>query len=82
MTVDHQIKLNNQENQLLLILSKNLNQPVLKTCILKHLWKNEFFSEREFSLNNILWGLCKKLKDSGDIEIINIHKTGWKLILK
>jgi DNA-binding winged helix-turn-helix (wHTH) protein len=46
------------------------------------LWDEDFFRQRELALNNIISGLRKKLKNDKGIDIINIPKIGWKLIVQ
>jgi DNA-binding winged helix-turn-helix (wHTH) protein len=65
-----------------MLLCNSINQPVNKECILKHLWDEDFFRQRELALNNIISGLRKKLKNDKGIDIINIPKIGWKLIVQ
>jgi two-component system OmpR family response regulator len=77
-----EIKLSFQENSLLKILCRNKNQVVYKESILKDMWEEDFYRHKESSLNNIISGLRKKLKDKVNIDIINIPKTGWKLDVK
>lgn len=73
-------KLTTKESELLKVLCKNLNNSINRNDALIAIWGNDsFFSSR--SMDVYLTKLRKYLKSDTNIELINIHGVGFKLIV-
>jgi len=73
-------KLTTKESELLKILCLNMNKVLNREVALQAIWKNDsYFNAR--SMDVYITKLRKLLKDEPRIEILNIHGTGYKLIL-
>lgn len=71
--------LTHREAQLLYYLTKNKNQVLDRSFILKKLWgDDDFFNAR--SMDVFITKLRKKLKGDATIQIMNIRGYGYKLI--
>ncbi|MFD1294742.1 response regulator transcription factor [Lutibacter holmesii] len=71
--------LTHREANLLYHLSKNKNQVLERSFILKKLWgDDDFFNAR--SMDVFITKLRKKLKEDASIQIINVRGFGYKLI--
>ncbi|MFN0032583.1 MAG: response regulator transcription factor [Flavobacteriales bacterium] len=81
MTLDGKdIKLTTRENEMLYLLLKNKNGLLERTYILKTLWgEDSYFNGR--SMDVYIAKIRKLLKDDTNIEIINIHGKGFKLVV-
>lgn len=76
---DDVIKLTTKENELLKLLIMNSNVILDRNVALKSIWKNDtYFSSR--SMDVYITRLRSYLKKDENIEIINIHGQGYKLI--
>ncbi len=74
-------KLTTKENQLLQLLSKNQNEILDRQATLRAVWGDDnYFNGR--SMDVYIAKLRKLLKDDENIEIMNIHGKGFKLIVK
>jgi len=72
-------KLTHREAHLLFHLSKNRNQVLDRTLILKKLWGDDsFFNAR--SMDVFITKLRKKLKEDPNVSIINVRGFGYKLV--
>lgn len=72
-------KLTTKENDLLKLLCQHLNEILERNYALKNIWVDDnYFNAR--SMDVYITKLRKLLKDDPDIEIINIHGKGYKLI--
>ncbi|GBU08261.1 transcriptional regulator [Bacteroidales bacterium] len=72
-------KLTTKESELLGLLCANVNDILERNYALKVIWGNDnYFNAR--SMDVYITKLRKLLKDDPDIEIINIHGKGYKLI--
>lgn len=75
-----QIKLTSKESELLKLLCLNMNQVLERTLALKLIWQDDtYFNAR--SMDVYITKLRKYLKDDPSIEIVNIHGTGYKLLV-
>lgn len=72
-------KLTTKEGQLLKLLAKNKNNILNRDAALRAIWGDDnYFNGR--SMDVYIAKLRKMLKDDENIQIINIHGTGFKLI--
>ena len=76
---DTQTKLTTKENELLALLCSHANEILQRDFALKTIWIDDnYFNAR--SMDVYITKLRKHLKDDEQIEIINIHGKGYKLI--
>ena len=76
---DEQRKLTTKENELLALLCSHSNEILQRDFALKTIWIDDnYFNAR--SMDVYITKLRKHLKDDPQIEIINIHGKGYKLI--
>lgn len=76
---DKQTKLTTKENELLALLCAHTNEILQRDYALKTIWIDDnYFNAR--SMDVYITKLRKHLKDDDQIEIINIHGKGYKLI--
>lgn len=74
-------KLTTKENQLLQLLSKNMNEILDRQATLRAVWGDDnYFNGR--SMDVYIAKLRKLLKEDENIEIMNVHGKGFKLIVK
>ncbi len=74
-------KLTTKENQLLQLLVKNKNEILDRQATLRAVWGDDnYFNGR--SMDVYIAKLRKLLKEDDNIEIMNIHGVGFKLIVK
>ena len=74
-------KLTTKENQLLQLLVKNQNEILDRNATLRAIWGDDnYFNGR--SMNVYIAKLRKTLKEDPNIEIMNVHGKGFKLIVK
>jgi DNA-binding response OmpR family regulator len=79
-TNEKSIKLTTKENDLLFLLYRNKNAILDRNFALKKIWGDDsYFNGR--SMDVYITKLRKHLKSDPDIEIINEHGKGFKLIL-
>lgn len=77
---DEQTKLTTKESELLSLLCANANEILQRDYALKTIWIDDnYFNAR--SMDVYITKLRKHLKDDSQIEIINIHGKGYKLIV-
>lgn len=77
---DKQTKLTTKENELLALLCSHANEVLQRDFALKTIWIDDnYFNAR--SMDVYITKLRKHLKDDEQIEIINIHGKGYKLIV-
>ncbi len=75
-----QVKLTTKESELLTLLVQNANNILERNYALKTIWvEDNYFNAR--SMDVYITKLRKLLKDDPDVEIINIHGKGYKLII-
>ena len=76
---EKQTKLTTKENELLALLCAHSNEILQRDYALKTIWIDDnYFNAR--SMDVYITKLRKHLKDADQIEIINIHGRGYKLI--
>ena len=76
---EKQTKLTTKENELLALLCSHSNEILQRDFALKTIWIDDnYFNAR--SMDVYITKLRKHLKDDPQIEIINIHGKGYKLI--
>jgi len=74
-------KLTTKENQLLNLLIKNKNEILDRQATLRAIWGDDnYFNGR--SMDVYIAKLRKLLKEDPNIEIMNIHGVGFKLLVK
>ena len=79
--VDGAKKLTTKENDLLLLLVKNQNEILDRQATLRAVWGDDnYFNGR--SMDVYIAKLRKLLKEDENIEIMNIHGKGFKLLIK
>lgn len=79
-TPNRQLKLTTKECELLSLLVVNANNILERNYALKTIWvEDNYFNAR--SMDVYITKLRKLLKDDPDVEIINIHGKGYKLII-
>ena len=72
-------KLTSKESALLRLLSLNLNQVLDRSYALKEIWNDDsYFNAR--SMDVYVTKLRKFLKDDKNVELINVHGIGFKLV--
>ena len=77
---DKQTKLTTKENELLSLLCSHSNEILQRDFALKTIWIDDnYFNAR--SMDVYITKLRKHLRDDDQIEIINIHGKGYKLII-
>ena len=73
-------KLTTKECELLTLLAQNANNILERNYALKTIWvEDNYFNAR--SMDVYITKLRKLLKDDPNVEIINIHGKGYKLII-
>ena len=73
-------KLTSKETDLLMILCQNKNEVVDRSVALNRIWKDDsYFNAR--SMDVYITKLRKYLKDDPEIELLNVHGVGFKLIV-
>ena len=76
---DTQIKLTTKESDLLALLCENVNQVLERNYTLKKIWGVvDYFNAR--SMDVYITKLRKLLQEDPNLEIMNIHGKGYKLI--
>ena len=77
---DEQRKLTTKESELLTLLCTHANEILQRDYALKTIWIDDnYFNAR--SMDVYITKLRKHLKDDENVEIINIHGKGYKLIM-
>jgi len=73
-------KLTSKESELLKMLCDNINDVLDRSIALKKIWLDDsYFNAR--SMDVYVTKLRKYLKDDPNIELINVHGVGFKLVL-
>jgi len=77
---DREQKLTTKESELLRLLCNNANQVLERNFALRTIWIDDnYFNAR--SMDVYITKLRKYLKEDPSVEIMNIHGTGYKLIM-
>ena len=72
-------KLTSKETELLRLLCDNLNETLDRTVALNKIWQDDsYFNAR--SMDVYITKLRKILKEDPDVELINVHGIGFKLV--
>lgn len=80
VTDDETVKLTTKESELLRLLCNNANDVLERNFALKTIWIDDnYFNAR--SMDVYITKLRKHLKDEPNVEIINVHGKGYKLIM-
>jgi DNA-binding response OmpR family regulator len=78
-TIEH--KLTSKESELLKLLCENSNDVLDRSTALKEIWHDDsYFNAR--SMDVYITKLRKYLKEDPEVELINVHGTGFKLVGK
>lgn len=78
---DKDQKLTSKESELLRLLCINANNVLDRSDALKKIWKDDsYFNAR--SMDVYITKLRKYLKEDPDVELMNVHGIGFKLIVK
>jgi len=78
---DVESKLTTKENELFYILIKNKGEILDRNAALRHVWGDDnYFNGR--SMDVYITKLRKILKPSGNVEILNVHGKGFKILEK
>ncbi len=79
-TVDSEQKLTSKESGLLKMLCENVNEVLDRSIALKKIWLDDsYFNAR--SMDVYVTKLRKYLKADPDIELLNVHGIGFKLVI-
>ena len=74
-------KLTSKEADLLLLLCENMNETLERTTALCKVWyEDSYFNAR--SMDVYITKLRKLFKDEPNVELVNIHGVGFKLVVK
>ncbi|MDR1154051.1 MAG: response regulator transcription factor [Bacteroidales bacterium] len=77
---DTSYKLTTKESELLKLLCDNANRVLDRNYALKTIWEDDnYFNAR--SMDVYITKLRKYLKDEPDVEILNVHGRGFKLVV-
>jgi two-component system OmpR family response regulator len=77
---DQKTKLTTKESELLTLLYQHTNEVLQRDFALKTIWIDDnYFNAR--SMDVYITKLRKHLKDDDDVEILNVHGKGYKLII-
>lgn len=78
---DVEQRLTSKENELLKLLSENINETLDRSFALNKIWQDDsYFNAR--SMDVYIAKLRKYLKDDPNVELINVHGVGFKLVIK
>jgi len=77
---ENELKLTSKEAELLRLLCEHLNDVLDRTYALNKIWNNDsYFNAR--SMDVYITKLRKYLKEDSNIELLNVHGVGFKLIV-
>lgn len=72
-------RLTSKENELLRLLCENLNETLDRSYALNKIWQDDsYFNAR--SMDVYIAKLRKYLKDDSNVELMNVHGIGFKLV--
>jgi two-component system OmpR family response regulator len=75
------VKLSPKENELLRLLALHLNDLMPRELALTKIWRDDnYFTSR--SMDVYIAKLRKYLKEDDNVEIVNIHGEGFRLLVK
>ena len=79
LSINHETRLlTTKESELLKLLEKSRNQPVLKQDALREVWGDDSYHNGR-SMDVYIGKLRKCLRSDENIQILNIHGMGYKL---
>ena len=79
-TPEEEYKLTSKENELLKMLCENINEVLDRSIALKKIWQDDsYFNAR--SMDVYVTKLRKYLKADPNLELINVHGIGFKLVI-
>jgi len=79
-TPGEEYKLTSKENELLKMLCENINEVLDRSIALKKIWQDDsYFNAR--SMDVYVTKLRKYLKADPNLELINVHGIGFKLVI-
>lgn len=74
-------RLTSKENELLRLLCENMNETLDRSFALNKIWQDDsYFNAR--SMDVYIAKLRKYLKEDPNVELINVHGIGFKLVVK
>ncbi len=74
-------RLTSKENELLRLLCENLNETLDRSFALNKIWQDDsYFNAR--SMDVYIAKLRKYLKDDQNVELMNVHGIGFRLVVK
>lgn len=74
-------KLTSKEADLLLLLCENMNETLERTVALRKVWyEDSYFNAR--SMDVYVTKLRKYFKEDPDVDLVNVHGVGFKLVVK
>lgn len=74
-------RLTSKENELLRLLCENMNETLDRSFALNKIWQDDsYFNAR--SMDVYIAKLRKYLKDDTNVELINVHGIGFRLVIK
>lgn len=74
-------KLTSKESDLLLMLCENMGNTLERSKALKTIWEEESYLNAR-SMDVYITKLRKYFKDDPDVDILNVHGVGFKLVVK
>ena len=78
---DTEYKLSPKEAELLRMMCAHMNDVLSRSVALRAIWgEDNFFTAR--SMDVFIVKLRKYLKDDSDVEIVNIHGNGYRLVVR
>lgn len=78
---DESRKLTSKEADLLLLLCEHMNETLERTVALRKVWyEDSYFNAR--SMDVYVTKLRKYFKDDPNVELVNVHGVGFKLLVK
>jgi two-component system OmpR family response regulator len=80
LTPTQEHKLTSREAELLKLLCINVNQTLERTLALKHIWHDDSYYNAR-SMDVYITKLRKYLREEPRAEIVNVHGTGFKLLI-
>lgn len=76
-----ELRLTSKENELLRLLCENLNETLDRSFALNKIWQDDsYFNAR--SMDVYIAKLRKYLKEDPNVELMNVHGIGFRLIVK
>ena len=80
-TKGEKIKLTSKEMELLYMLCEHVGETLERSFVLKTIWEEESRTNAR-SMDVYITKLRKYFKDDPDVDIVNVHGVGFKLVVK